>query len=116
MRFLADENCDAAVVAALRKAGHDVALVRERCPAAEDLVVASLALNEKRILVTEDKDFGFLAQAISAAKIGVILLRFPTRARTQLAGTVVSTVARLGSQLDGAFVVIEPGKVRISKL
>ena len=115
MLFLADESCDSAVVAALRAAGHDVALVRERCPGAEDLVVAALASNESRILLTEDKDFGFLAQAISATRVGVILIRFPTRARAQLGERAVAAVERLSAQLEGAFVVLEPGQVRISR-
>jgi len=115
MRFLADESCDAAVVVALRAAGHDVALVRERCPGAEDLVVAALASNENRVLLTENKDFGFLAQAVSTTRVGVILIRFPTRARAQLGESAVAAVERLGAQLDGAFVVLEPGQVRVNR-
>lgn len=116
MKFLADESCDAAVVDALRQAGHDVALVRERCPGAEDLAVATLASVEDRILITEDKDFGFLAQAVSATRVGVILIRFPTRARSKLGESAVAAVERFGVQLQGAFVVLEPGQVRLSVL
>lgn len=115
MQFLADESCDAAVVAALRTAGYEVALVRERCPGAEDLVVAALATSENRILLTEDKDFGFLAQAVSATRVGVILIRFPTRSRAQLGESVVAAVKRFGAKLDGAFVVLEPGQVRVHR-
>ncbi len=115
MRFRADESCDHAVVVALRGAGHDVALVRERSPGAEDLHVANLASSEKRILVTEDKDFGFLARAVSASRVGVILIRFPTRARATLGESVCAAVERFGPQLDGAFAVVEPGQVRINR-
>lgn len=115
MRFLADESCDEAVVTALRAAGHDVEVVREVCPGAEDLVVATLAATENRILLTEDKDFGFLAQAVSATRVGVILIRFPTQARSRLGESAADAVARLGARIDGAFVVLEPGQVRISK-
>lgn len=59
MRFLADENCDLAVVRALRSAGHDVVAVAERSPRAEDPEVIHLALSEGRIVLTEDKDFGW---------------------------------------------------------
>jgi len=115
MRFLADESCDAAVVDALRRAGHDVSLVRERCPGAEDLAVATLAAAENRVLLTEDKDFGFLTQAVSATRVGVILIRFPTRARAQLGASAADAVARLGHQLEGAFVVLEPGQIRVNR-
>ena len=115
MRFLADESCDFAVVAALRAAGHDVALVRERCPGAADLVVAAVASSENRILLTADKDFGLLAQAVPKTRVGVILIRFPTRARAQLGESAVAAVEHLGGELEGAFVVLEPGLVRVSR-
>jgi hypothetical protein len=41
MRFLADENCDLAVVRALRSAGHDVALVKDLCPGADVMSAVS---------------------------------------------------------------------------
>lgn len=116
MRFLADENCDEAVVKALRADGHDVMLVRERCPGAEDTVVTELAVGERRIVLTEDKDFGQLAQALSAARVGVILIRFPTQARSTLGAAVSQAVSMFGSRLERAFTVIEPGQVRLTSI
>jgi predicted nuclease of predicted toxin-antitoxin system len=112
MRFLADENCDEAVIRALRADGHDVALVRERIPGAEDVVVTELAVKERRIVLTEDKDFGQLAQALSAGGVGVVLIRFPTQARSTLGSSVAQAVSLSGSRLERAFTVIEPGQVR----
>jgi len=43
-----------------QKTGFDVLCVSESTPRAEDLEVIGLALREKRILLTEDKDFGRL--------------------------------------------------------
>ena len=60
MRFLADESCDFAIVHALRANGYDVLAVSEITPRAEDSEVIRLAVREKRILLTEDKDFGRL--------------------------------------------------------
>lgn len=114
MRFLADENCDMAAVRALRAAGHDVALARELMPGAEDEVIARLALSERRILLTEDKDFGQVARALTSEKIGVVLLRFPGRARADLGPSITRAIEELGNRLESRFVVIEPGKVRIS--
>jgi predicted nuclease of predicted toxin-antitoxin system len=61
MRFLADENCDFVVVRALRSAGHDVAAVSEFQQRSVDRQLMEMAYNEGRILLTEDKDFGWLA-------------------------------------------------------
>ena len=115
MRFLADENCDMAVVRALRNSGHDVALVKDLCRGADDEAVAVLAQTERRILLTEDKGFGQIAQALTANGVGIVLLRFPTNARSQIGSDVERAVSGFAAQLENAFVVIEPGQVRITK-
>ena len=53
LRFLADESCDFAVVRALRAADHDVVAVSKTAPGATDETVIALALDERRILLTE---------------------------------------------------------------
>jgi predicted nuclease of predicted toxin-antitoxin system len=63
MRFLADESCDGAVVRAMREAGHDVTSVRDTMRGASDRSVLDAALSERRLLLTEDKDFGELVFA-----------------------------------------------------
>ena len=115
MRFLADESCDFAVVRALRAAGHDVAAVVEISPSAKDPAVLNLARSETRVLLTEDKDFGLLAFAGGQATAGVLLIRFPSDARSGLGEAVVSVVAELGERITGAFIVIEPGRARVSR-
>jgi predicted nuclease of predicted toxin-antitoxin system len=115
VRFLADESCDFAVVTALRAAGHDISAVVEIDPGAEDDVVLALARFEGRVLLTEDKDFGQLAYAGGHETAGVVLIRFPGNARGSLGQAVVSVVAELGDRLSGAFVVVEPGRARLSR-
>lgn len=116
MRFLADESCDFAVVRALREAGHDVTAIAKLSPATKDDTVLHLARSERRILLSEDKDFGLLAYAGGQQTAGVVLIRFPADARSQLGQAVVNVVAELGERLAGTFVVVEPGRARISKL
>jgi predicted nuclease of predicted toxin-antitoxin system len=113
--FLADENCDFAVVRALRSAGHDVTSVAEISPRADDNFVLNLARWEKRLLLTEDKDFGNLVFADSQATAGVILIRYSAKARPQLPDAVVRLVASRGSDLEGRFVVMQPGRVRLGR-
>jgi predicted nuclease of predicted toxin-antitoxin system len=114
VRFLADESCDFAVVAALRAAGYDVFAVAEINCGANDPSVLALARSEQRVLLTEDKDFGLLAYAGGKQTAGGILIRFPGSARSTLGHAVVSVVRDLGERMAGAFVVIEPGRARIS--
>jgi predicted nuclease of predicted toxin-antitoxin system len=115
MRFLADESCDFAVVRALRAAGHDVAAVVEISPRADDETVGRLAVQNDRILITEDKDFGQLVFAERQPTGGVLLIRFPARARRQLSATIVDLVRRRGEKLLGDFVVVQPGRSRARK-
>ena len=114
MRFLADESCDFGVVRALRRAGFDVLCVSESTPRAEDLEVIGLALREKRILLTEDKDFGRLVYSHGQETLGVIFLRFPTFARKQISRDVLNLVKQQGEKLVGSFVTVQPGRIRIS--
>jgi predicted nuclease of predicted toxin-antitoxin system len=112
MRFLADESCDFRVVRALRAAGHDVVAIIEAAPGAEDARVVDLAMRERRILITEDQDFGQLVYAGGKPTGGVILLRFVATARADLPALVVDVAARHGDMLAGRFVVIQPGRIR----
>ncbi len=113
MRFLADESCDFAVVRALRGAGHDVVAIAEVAPRADDEWVIDMAVQEGRLLLTEDRDFGQLVYAAGHESSGVIFLRFPAGARARIADEVLSLVSERGEQLMGRFVVVQPGRYRI---
>jgi predicted nuclease of predicted toxin-antitoxin system len=116
MRFLADESCDFAVVRALRSLGHDVAAVSESQQRSVDQELMEAAYREGRILLTEDKDFGWLAFVAHADNPGVVLIRFPAAARQTLPSAAMRLVADFGVQVKGAFVVLSPGSVRISRV
>lgn len=113
LRFLADESCDFAVVRALRADGHDVLALSEIMNRSVDALVIEQASRERRILLTEDKDFGWLVFVKATASAGVILLRYPPRARADLGQSLSRLVRERGEQLRGAFTVVEPGQVRI---
>ena len=115
MRFLVDASCDFAVVRALRGAGHDARSVHEERPTATDREVAEWETAESRILIAEDRDFGHLVHVSAVPSVGVVYLRFPAPARSTMAVQVCGAVARLGEQLHGAFVVVQPGKVRVTR-
>ena len=116
MRFLADESCDFIVVRALRTAGHDVTAVAEIAGRAEDEIVVDLALRDSRILLTEDKDFGRLVYAAAREASGVVLIRFPGKSRAGLPGVIANLVETVGERLRGSFVVLQPGRTRITRL
>jgi predicted nuclease of predicted toxin-antitoxin system len=116
VRFLADESCDFAVVRALRSAGHDVKAVSEFQQRSVDQELMEMAYSEGRILLTEDKDFGWLAFVGRLDNPGVVLIRFPATARAALGTSMTRLVREQGPKLPGSFVVLRPGSVRISKI
>lgn len=60
MKFVADEGVDAQIIKALRVKGHDVLYIAEFDSGIADDLVLKYANNQKRILITRDKDFGEL--------------------------------------------------------
>jgi predicted nuclease of predicted toxin-antitoxin system len=114
--FLADESCDFAVVRSLRQQGYDVVAVGESAQRSTDRAVIDLAKQESRILLTEDKDFGWLVFVGHTNPAGVILIRYPGNARRALAAAVKDLVQAQGDRLIGAFVVLQPGIARINRI
>jgi predicted nuclease of predicted toxin-antitoxin system len=116
MRFLADENFPAAAIRGLIASGHDVVSIRLVAPGATDREVLARALDERRVLLTFDKDFGELAAGSGLpATCGIVLFR--TRAPRTPAQTR-RFVELLISRADwvGHFSVIEPERVRMRPL
>ena len=113
LRFLADESCDFAVVRALRAEGYDVLAVSEVMQRSDDRELIEQASRERRILLTEDKDFGWLVYVSHTDSAGVILIRFPGNARQTLVDAFMDLVHTQGQELLGAFVVVQPGHTRI---
>jgi predicted nuclease of predicted toxin-antitoxin system len=76
VRILANENLARTVIVGLRAKGHDVLSVKESLRGEKDDAILALAQSEKRIVLTQDKDFGELAFHLGlSADCGVILLR-----------------------------------------
>jgi predicted nuclease of predicted toxin-antitoxin system len=114
-RFLADESCDFGAVRVLREAGYNVLAVVEWMTRSDDEVLIRQAAEEQRILLTEDKDFGWLVYVSRMDSAGVILIRYPGQARDALGEAIVALVKEHGEEIGGAFAVMQPGWVRIRK-
>ena len=76
MHFLADENLPAPVTAELRMRGHDVLAIAETLAGATDAEVLAKAVDEGRLLLSLDRDYGDLIfHHYHPAPLGVILFR-----------------------------------------
>jgi predicted nuclease of predicted toxin-antitoxin system len=76
VKFLLDESVDARLAPFLTDRGHDVkAVARDYPNALEDREVVGLALGERRVLITNDLDFGELIVREGLGHSGVIVFR-----------------------------------------
>jgi len=112
VRWLVDECVDAALVAHLRDAGHDVVYMSDAEPRANDVDVMGRAQRDHRLLLTEDKDFGDLVFRRALPVPGIILLRIDPRQRALKRARLQSAVARFGEALFGRYTVIEAARFR----
>lgn len=113
MRFVADENVDAGIVQALRRAGYDVLSVAEMAPSIPDCDVLALANESDALLITADKDFGELVFRQRLMHAGVLLIRLYGLDETVKAALIASQIHRHGQELPGAFSVLTPDALRI---
>ena len=113
MRFLADENVPAPSVAVLRAAGHDVAYVVERRPGIPDPAVVAWGHEERRVVVTFDRDRGeLLVRGEAPAPPGLVLLRFVPLTPTHAGEVVAALAARSDLTLEGRLTVVDHQKIR----
>lgn len=118
MRFLVDEALQDAVATRLQDAGHDVAHVRLRGLAGHtDHQVMALAVDEDRVLITTDTDFGTILALSGAAGPNVLLLRGVGDTVDERVAAILDVLPRVEHHLDvGALIVIEENRYRIRYL
>ncbi len=114
-RFLADENIALRVVEALRKEKFDVLSVfEEKLSGASDEKLLKLALKEKRIILTHDKDFGNLIHWLHRSHSGVILLRFKNQSPQNVIQRLVPFLKKIKpNKIKNRLVIFQEGKIRI---
>lgn len=116
MKILADECCDANLVIGLRASAYDVKYVSESNPGISDKEVLEIALDEKRLLLTEDKDFGELAVRFGYKTLGIILLRLPDVRSHNLIDKIIRWFKKYSNRFTNHFTVITEKRLRIRKL
>ncbi len=113
MKFLIDVCADSLPLrSTLLELGHDVLCARDHCPQASDQSLLAFALDEGRVLVTEDKDFGELVFLRGLAHPGIVRLCGMTP--VQRANAMRVLIERHEQAiLDGAIIVVTGNRVRV---
>jgi predicted nuclease of predicted toxin-antitoxin system len=112
MRWMADENLERPIIERLRENGHDVATVHPANAGDLDAVLLARSVQERRILVTNDKDFAELTFLQQKASAGIVLVRLPRLRTPDKAERVLEVIEEQGERLAGVFTVIEERSIR----
>lgn len=111
-KFLIDESVEFRIVLSLRERGFDVKAITEASPSISDVAVLRLSYNQRRILVTNDTDFGTLIFKEGKKAHGVILIRMP-RSDTETKSARLNKVLKTKAErLAGFFTVVTEGRTR----
>ncbi len=115
MRFKLDENLSPTIAGLLAEAGHDAATVAEQGLAgAEDPDIASVCLDEGRILLTLDLDFADVRAYPPHRYPGLIVLCISNQSPRRQLEVVSRILPNLsGCSLRGQLWVVEDSRIRI---
>lgn len=118
VKILLDENLPRRMSQSIVAEGHDVVHVEDVGLRGEaDEVVFRAALDQGRVLVTADTDFGAILALSAAPFPSVVLLRGGDHGTDKRARRIIEVLVLTQSALlSGAVVVAEPGRLRIRRL
>jgi predicted nuclease of predicted toxin-antitoxin system len=116
MKCLADESLDGPIVAWLRSQGHDVIWAAETWSGESDEFLVEKAYEEKRIVITSDRDFGELVFRRSARSLGIVLLRIRAKTSQSLLQAFQDHWNTISERVHGHFIVMRQGRIRIRPL
>jgi predicted nuclease of predicted toxin-antitoxin system len=119
VKLLVDANLSPTVALRLREHGHDAIHVRDRgLQEADDDVILALAIEEDRVIVSEDTDFGALLARRRTLRPSFVLLRTvePMTPDAQAALLIANLDEIAPSVAGGCIASIGRGHLRIRPL
>ena len=113
LRFLVDHNVGRGVAESLRQDGYDVIYVGDVDPHLSEVSILQWAVRERRIVITQDHDFGMLVFHSGQPHAGVVLLRMGEARRAARIAAIRWILEHYASALADHFSVFENGRLRI---
>ena len=113
LKFLIDESSGVKLYKFLLEKKYDVKFVSEIMPGTEDIEILKYAEKEKRVLITNDKDFGELIFRLKMPSSGVILLRLKKNIPINRIKYTLNLIENFSDKLKNNFVVVKENQVRI---
>ena len=115
LRFLVDVGVGKSVETYLINAGFDTKAVRDINPKMKDREIIQYAVQEKRIIITLDKDFGELVYHLSMQHSGILLLRLDDATGPDKLKVIKHLLTHYSNQIANSFCVYQNEKLRIRK-
>lgn len=114
--IIADENLDQRFIKAIKEAGIEVYSVFEQDRGIRDEAVIEISQHPKRIILTEDKDFGEWVFAHRHTNVSVILLRYDFKDAEEMVTILMRLLLTKGKDLFGKFTTVTLNKIRIREI
>jgi predicted nuclease of predicted toxin-antitoxin system len=115
MRFLVDECTGPSVASWLRDQNHDVFSVFDEARGMDDDGIITKALDENRILITNDKGFGDKVYREGRLHKGVILLRLEDERPASKIRVLNRLLEKYSNRMPDSFLVVTERQVRFAK-
>lgn len=115
LKFLIDVGVGKKVERWLANQGYDTTSVRDIDPRLPDKEILKIAVSEKRMVVTMDKDFGELIYNSGLLHGGVLLLRLDDAKSDEKVKIVENILVKYADKLPNKFCVYKDGRLRIRK-
>jgi predicted nuclease of predicted toxin-antitoxin system len=116
MRFITDECVGPSVAEWLREQGHDVFSVFDQAKGISDDMVIAKAYEEKRILVTVDKDFGEMIYRRKMSHCGIVLLRLDDERSSVKIAVLERLLNQYADRIHDQFIVVSDDQIRFAKI
>jgi predicted nuclease of predicted toxin-antitoxin system len=114
VKLLLDENIGIKTYNFLEEKGINVDTVINSVSGATDKEVLKKAVDENRIAVTLDRDFGRLVFQDPKEHIGVLFLRLKKETPENISQTIARVVKNYSVDIYGKFVTVTDSKIRFS--
>jgi len=116
LKFLIDENIGRSVIDYLLQQGYDIVVAKEEFPGREDLKLVDYAYRENRIIITNEKGFGFYVFYQKLPAKGVILFRFTEELPSLKITALQTLLTKNPDKILNHFTVISESGIRIRPL
>ncbi len=113
MKVVADESVDFGIITGLREIGFQILSILEDHSGIKDEDVLRIAVKEKGLLITEDKDFGEIIYRLKQRHMGILLIRLTDMPRRERIELVVEIIVRHINDLRNNFSVLDRRGLRI---